>query len=140
MGFELLNAIHPTASIAGSAQLGEGVMVMAGCLVCANAVLGNHVYMGPGAVVSHDVHVGDDVLLSVGSVLAGRTIVERGAFIGAGATLVPARMGLDNQLRVGEYAVVGAGAAVIKDVPAHAVVVGVPARIVVSRQAGRRAV
>jgi UDP-2-acetamido-3-amino-2,3-dideoxy-glucuronate N-acetyltransferase len=52
-----------------------------------------------------------------------RTVVEDGASIGAGAVLVA-------PVRVGRCAMVGAGAVVTRDVPAHAVVVGNPARIV----------
>jgi sugar O-acyltransferase (sialic acid O-acetyltransferase NeuD family) len=133
IGFELSNAIDPTAKIAPSARLGRGVMIMAGGLVCSNAVIGNCVYIGPGAIVSHDVLVGDYVLLGAGSVLAGRATIERGAFVGAGATVVPARAQPALRLTVGQNAVVGAGAAVIRDVPPNAVVVGVPARIVTFR-------
>ena len=50
-------------------------------------------------------------------------LIERGAWIGAGATILPG-------VCVGTYAVVGAGAVVTKDVPDYAVVVGNPARIV----------
>lgn len=52
-----------------------------------------------------------------------QTIVKNGASIGANATLLPG-------ITVGENAMVGAGAVVIKDVPAGAIVVGNPARIV----------
>ncbi len=136
MGFELTSAIDSSARVASSARLGKGVMIMAGALICSNAVIGDCVYLGPGAIVSHDVRVGDHVLLSVGSVLAGRTTVERGAFIGAGATIVPARMEQAHPLIVGENAVVGAGAVVIKNVPPKAVVVGVPARVLTYRDEG----
>jgi len=136
MGFELINAIDPTANVAGTARVGRGVIISSGVVVCTNSVLGDNVYVGPGAIVSHDVSVSDNVLLSVGTVLAGRTIVERGAFIGAGATIVTAQMGKGKRLTVGENAVVGAGAVVVKDVPANAVVVGVPARVVRHRDLG----
>lgn len=133
-GFELINAIDPSAKIAPSARLGKGVMIMAGGLVCSNAVIGDCVYIGPGAIVSHDVSVGDHVLLAVGSVLAGRATIEQGAFVGAGATVVPARMEQAQGLTVGRNAVVGAGAVVIENVPPNAVVVGVPARIMTFRE------
>ncbi len=134
-GFELINAIDHTAKIAPSARIGEGVMIMAGGLVCSNAVIGNGVYIGPGAIVSHDVVVGDYVLLAVGCVLAGRATIERGAFVGAGATVVPARMEQSHRLTVGQNAVVGAGAVVIENVLPNAVVVGVPARTMGFRNA-----
>jgi UDP-perosamine 4-acetyltransferase len=140
MGFELVNAIDPTARVAASVRLGKGVIIATGAIVCANAQLGSNVYVGPGAIVSHDVSVGDNVLLSVGSILAGRTAVEQGAFIGAGATVVPARMGQRHRLRVGENAVVAAGSVVLADVPANAVVIGVPGRVVRFRQPDERQV
>jgi UDP-perosamine 4-acetyltransferase len=140
LGFELVNAVDPTARIAASARLGKGNIIAAGAIVCTNALVGSNVYVGPGAIVSHDVSVGDNVLLSVGSILAGRTVVERGAFIGAGATVVPPRMGQRHRLCVGENAVVAAGCAVLADVPANAVVVGVPGRVVRFRQPDERQV
>ena len=49
--------------------------------------------------------------------------IKKGVWIGAGAIILPG-------VTIGEYAVIGAGATVTKDVPAYTVVVGVPARIV----------
>ena len=128
-GFELINAIHPTANISKKARIGKGSIIGAGTIICSNSVIGNNLYIGPGAVISHDTSVGDNVLLSVGCVVAARVDIASGAFIGAGARLVPAEWGRENRLRIGENAVVGAGAVVLKDVPPNAVVVGVPARI-----------
>jgi acetyltransferase EpsM len=61
-------------------------------------------------------------------VLAGRVRVGRGAFVGIGAQVIQCRS-------VGDFAVVGAGAAVIHDVPHEATAVGVPARVVKSASA-----
>jgi UDP-perosamine 4-acetyltransferase len=128
-GFELINAIHPTANISEKARIGTGSIIGAGAIICSNSVIGNNLYIGPGAVISHDTSVGDNVLLSVGCVIAARVDIASGAFIGAGARLVPAQWGGENRLTIGDNAVVGAGAVVLKDVSPNAVVAGVPARI-----------
>lgn len=128
-GFELINAIHPTANISEKARIGKGSIIGAGAIICANSIIGDNLYLGPGAVISHDTSVGDNVLLSVGCVIAARVDISSGAFIGAGARLVPAEWGRGNRLTIGESAVVGAGAVVLKDVPPNAVVAGIPARI-----------
>jgi acetyltransferase-like isoleucine patch superfamily enzyme len=52
-----------------------------------------------------------------------RTLVKRGASVGANATILPG-------ITIGKYSMVGAGAVVTKDVPAYAVVAGNPARVV----------
>jgi UDP-2-acetamido-3-amino-2,3-dideoxy-glucuronate N-acetyltransferase len=82
--------------------------------------LGEDVFVGPGATFTNTRHP------RAGFVRAphwDRTVVEDGATIGAGAVLVA-------PVRIGRYAVVGAGAVVVRDVAAHAIVVGNPARIV----------
>ena len=55
--------------------------------------------------------------------MAGHCRVESRAFLGIGSTLAPC-------VTIGEDAVIGAGAVVITDIPAHATAVGVPARII----------
>lgn len=50
-------------------------------------------------------------------------IIKKGAWIGAGATVLPG-------VSIGKYAIVGAGAIVTKDVPDYSVVVGIPAKVV----------
>ena len=135
MGFELVNAIDPAARVSPKARLGKGGLVATGAIIALHTVLGDNFYLGPGAVISHDVTVGNNVLLSVGCVVAARVDIADEAFVGAGARIVPATMGQHTRLRVGENTVVGAGAVVLQDVPDHAVVVGVPARVVSYRQA-----
>jgi UDP-2-acetamido-3-amino-2,3-dideoxy-glucuronate N-acetyltransferase len=145
---------HPSAVIDAGASIGPGTKVwhfchvMKGARVGARCVLGQNVFIAGGAIVGDDCRVQNNVSIYDGVVLADEvfvgpsavftnvrtpraavnrknafveTRVGRGATIGANATIICG-------VEIGEYALVGAGAVVTKDVAAHAVVTGVPAR------------
>lgn len=124
-GFELVNAIHPSANIANNVTLGKGVVVAAGVLVCAHCQIGDAVILNTGCLVDHETMIGTASHICPGVKIAGRVIVESGAFIGIGATII-------QHVRVGHDAVVGAGAVVLKDAAPLSTVVGLPAREVKS--------
>jgi UDP-perosamine 4-acetyltransferase len=130
MGFELVNAIHPSADISPRARLGVGLIVGAGVTLYVNPVIGDAVYLDACAVVSHDSIIGDGVLISTGAIVSARVDVGDCALIGVGAHVMTPKWGQGARLRVGHDAIVGVGAAVIRDVPDHAVVAGVPARVI----------
>jgi UDP-perosamine 4-acetyltransferase len=122
-GFELINAVHPSAVVSPTARLGANVVVAAGAVICTEAVVGDSTIINTAAIVDHEVQVGDATHVSPGVCLAGRVRVGASAFLGIGAQVLPC-------LSVGEGATVGAGAVVIRDVPPFATAVGVPARVV----------
>ena len=122
-GLELITVVHPHSSVSPSADVGRNVLVAAGAIVGPDAKVLDGAIINTSAVVDHDCVVGVASHVAPGVLLAGRVHVGDQAFLGLGAKVLPC-------MKVGDHATVGAGAVVIEDVPAHATVVGVPARIV----------
>ena len=129
-GFEIVNAIHPTAMISTDVRMGKGNIVAAGVVLYVDPVVGNNVYFDAGAVVTHDTIIADNALISAGVTIGARIDIGRNVLVGLGATVMTPRWGQESRLRIGDNAVVGIGAVVIEDVPDNAVVVGVPAKII----------
>jgi UDP-perosamine 4-acetyltransferase len=121
-GFRVANAIAPTAWIATSAKVGEGVMIFPNVVVNANAVIGDHVSLNVGSSVSHDSRVGPFCSVGPGARLAGNVILGARCFVGMGANVV-------HGVSIGDGCVIGAGSVVLQDLPAAVTAVGVPARI-----------
>jgi UDP-2-acetamido-3-amino-2,3-dideoxy-glucuronate N-acetyltransferase len=135
--------IGPRTRIWAFAQVMKGARVGADCNICGHAfletgaVLGNHVTVKNSVLLWDKVTVEDDVFLGPNVVFTNDmnpraafkkpperflpTRVKTGASIGANATIVCGTT-------IGKQAFVGAGSVVIRDVPAHALVVGNPAR------------
>ena len=96
---------------------------------CRDLELGEYVGWGPGAKVLGSEHTGDpvDVPIIQTDLVIKPVRVGAGADIGVNAVLLPG-------VHIGEGAIVGAGAVVTKDVPAYAIVAGVPAKLLRSRR------
>lgn len=117
---------HPTALVAPSAEIGAGSVLFPQSTVSVAAQLGAHVVLNIGASVSHDARIGDYATIGPGARVCGGVDVGAGVTLGAGVTVRNATP--ERPLRIGEGAFIGAGAVVIADTPAGAVVAGVPAR------------
>jgi UDP-2-acetamido-3-amino-2,3-dideoxy-glucuronate N-acetyltransferase len=145
---------HPTAVIDEGCEIGAGTKIwhfshiMPNCKIGDNCNIGQNVVVSPGVTLGKNVKVQnnvsiytgvtceDDVFLGPSMVFTNvinprsavnrknqytKTVVKKGASIGANATIV---CGYD----IGEYAFIGAGAVVTRNVPDHALVLGNPAR------------
>ncbi|MBI9018215.1 MAG: acetyltransferase [Phycisphaerae bacterium] len=120
-GLALINAIHPSANIAGNAKIGKNVTIAAGANICANAVIEDSVILNTGCIIEHECLIKNSSHICPGVKLAGHVTVEKLAFVGIGATVIQG-------IKIDQSAIVGAGAVVISDVSAFTTVVGAPAK------------
>ena len=114
-------AVHPSATVHSSVDIGAGAVVFAGAVVQPDSRIGRHAIVNTAATVDHDSAVGDFAHLAPGVHLAGAVTVGEGAFLGIGVVAVPG-------VAVGAWATVGAGGVVVRDLAPKVVAVGVPAR------------
>jgi sugar O-acyltransferase (sialic acid O-acetyltransferase NeuD family) len=119
-GIRFAPLVHKTAILQSGVSMAEGAVIDAGSIVGPWAKLGKHVVMARGASIGHDGEIGNFAFLGPSSTLAGHVRLGEDVFVGAGATILP-------DLTVGNGAIVAAGAVVREDVPAFAMVAGVPA-------------
>ena len=146
--------IHESSYVDDNCIIGGGTKIwhfshiMSGCQIGENCNIGQNVVVSPGVVLGRNckvqnnvsiytgVRCGDDVFLGPSMVFTNvinprsavsrkdeykDTFIRRGASVGANATIV-----CGNTL--GEYCLIGAGSVVTKDVPAHALMAGIPAK------------
>lgn len=146
--------VHPSSVIDEGCRIGEGTKIWHFCHVMSGAVIGNNCVLGQNVMVASNVVLGnnvkvqnnvslyegvvceDDVFLGPSVVLTNvinprsavsrkkefkSTLIKKGATVGANASIICGNT-------IGEFAFIGAGAVVTKDVPAYALITGNPGR------------
>jgi sugar O-acyltransferase (sialic acid O-acetyltransferase NeuD family) len=118
--------IHPRVERSRWIEIGEGTVICAGNMLTTNIVLGRHVQINLTCTVGHDVVMGDFATLAPGVCVSGRVRIGARAYLGTGASVINGTA--DTPLVIGDDAIVGAGACVVRPVAAGTTVMGVPAR------------
>jgi UDP-2-acetamido-3-amino-2,3-dideoxy-glucuronate N-acetyltransferase len=147
--------VHPSAIVDEGAEIGAGTKIwhfthiMAGARIGKNCILGQNVFIGSGAILGDNIKVQNNVSIYDGTILEDdvfcgpsmvftnvfnprsfisrrkefrKSLVKKGATIGANVTVICGNT-------IGQYAFIGAGSVVTKDVPDHALVYGNPGKV-----------
>ncbi len=116
--------IHPTSVISKSSRIGEGVYIQPHVVVWTSVCIGNDCIISPNVVIAHHSVLHNGCLSSTSSAIGANIEIGQDAFLGMSCNITT---GVEY---VGENALVGAGAVVIKNVEPNTVVAGVPAKVI----------
>lgn len=114
--------IHPTVQIGvDEVSIDEGCIITAGVIITVNITIESHVILNLSCTVGHDTIIRKYSSFMPSVNISGEVEIMEGVYVGTGAKII-------NQLTIGEWTTVGAGAVVAKSLPAKCVAVGIPAK------------
>lgn len=114
--------IHPNVSIGSDdVSIDEGCIICAGNIITVNINICKYVILNLGCTVGHDTVIKDYCSFMPSVNISGEVVIGEGVYASTGVKII-------NQVEVGEWTIVGAGAVVYKALPAHCTAVGIPAR------------
>ena len=109
-----------------NATIGRNCKISSHTFICEGVTIEDQVFVGHGVTFINDLYPratnADGELQTEQDWVVERTVVKAGASIGSGSTIL-------SKVTIGQFAIIGAGSVVIKDVPAHAIVAGNPAKV-----------
>jgi sugar O-acyltransferase (sialic acid O-acetyltransferase NeuD family) len=121
LGAKFATVISPFSHVSKFASIGEGSIIFHGVSLQADAEIGVNCIINNHALVEHESRVGDHCHISTGAIVNGNVTLSNGVFIGSSAVL-------KQGITIGEKAVIGMGSVVLRNVEAHQVVFGNPAK------------
>jgi UDP-perosamine 4-acetyltransferase len=130
LGFRLVNAISPRATISPTAMLGSGVAIMAGAVINADTVVGDLAIINTLASVDHDGRIGDAAHIAPHCGLAGNVTVGARSFLGIGCKVIP-------EITIGADVMAAAGSVIVTHIESNSRIAGVPAKTMDKRDLTR---
>jgi sugar O-acyltransferase (sialic acid O-acetyltransferase NeuD family) len=122
-------ASAPSVVLGKGVTIGPGSMLLPSATVNIDSAIGMHAILNTSCSVDHDCRIGDFAHIAPGCALGGNITVGEGTFLGVGTRVIPG-------IRIGRWSIVGAGAVVTKDLPDNCTAVGVPAKVIKTREDG----
>lgn len=113
--------IDPSVEMSDLVNIGEGTIICAHTIITVNIEIGSHVIINLDCTVGHDAVLQDFVTLYPSVNVSGITNIGHAVELGTGMQIIQGKT-------VGDYSIVGAGAVVVKDIPAKCTAVGSPAK------------
>lgn len=113
--------IDPSVEMSDLVTIGEGTIICAHTIITVNIEIGSHVIINLDCTVGHDAVLQDFVTLYPSVNVSGITNIGHAVELGTGMQIIQGKT-------VGDYSIVGAGAVVVKDIPAKCTAVGSPAK------------
>jgi sugar O-acyltransferase (sialic acid O-acetyltransferase NeuD family) len=120
-GVDLLNVIHPSASISAKVQFGIGNFISRNVSVNALVEIGDICILNTGCILEHECIIGNGVHIAPGAVLAGNVEIGDNTFVGANSVI-------KQGVRIGVNVIIGAGSVILKDIADNRKIVGNPGK------------
>lgn len=114
--------VHPRSIVDSSVRLGEGTIVIAGCIIESDTVVGRQSILNSGCYLGHDTEVGDYCHAAPRSATGNNVTLGEGVFLGIGSLVRP-------YTAIGGWTTVGLGGAVVKNIGPGGIWMGSPARM-----------
>lgn len=113
--------IHPSVIYSDRVTFGEGSIICAGNIITVNIEIGKHVIVNLDCTIGHDAIIGDYSTILPSVNVSGYVKIDECVSVGTGSAIIQG-------VNIGQNTVIGAGAIVVKDLPANCVAVGSPAK------------
>lgn len=123
LGLGFCTVIHPSARLSRWVEIGPGTIITAGNVLTTQIKLEPHVLLNLDCTVGHDTIIGPYCNINPGCHISGSVRLGEGVDLGTGAAVIQGKT-------IGDWSIIGAGAVVTSDIPAHVTAVGVPCKVV----------
>lgn len=119
--FQFISLKHPASYFAPGSKIGNGSIIMAGCVIQSESKIGNNCIINTNASIDHECVIGDHTHISPGVIMGGNIKIGKNCWIGLGAKIIP-------NLIIGDNVKVAAGSLVVKNIKSNSFVKGAPAK------------